>query len=242
MTAPAVVLKDVKKTYEQAKVRVDALRGVDLEVAPGEFVAITGPSGSGKSTLLHLAGALDIPTSGTLTVLGETLGAMPDHQLAAFRRRRLGFVFQFFNLLPTLSAVENAALPLLLDGMPRDEALAKGRAILERVDMAGRLEHRPEELSGGQQQRVALARALVGDPQILLADEPTGNLDSEAGARVLDLVDEARKQRGLTVLLVTHDPSVAKRADRVVKLRDGRIEAIERPLDSLRSLGDSGRP
>ncbi len=225
--SPVVVLKDVKKTYEQAKVRVDALRGVDLEVVPGEFVAITGPSGSGKSTLLHLAGALDVPTSGTLTVLGETLGALPDHQLAAFRRRRLGFVFQFFNLLPTLSAVENAALPLLLDGVPRDEALAKGRAILERVDMTGRLEHRPEELSGGQQQRVALARALVGDPQILLADEPTGNLDSEAGARVLDLIDEARKQRGLSVLLVTHDPSVARRADRVVKLRDGRVETIE---------------
>ncbi len=226
MTAPAVVLKDVTKTYEQAKVRAFALRGVDLDVAPGEFVAITGPSGSGKSTLLHLAGALDVPTSGTLSVLGETLAALPDGQLAAFRRRKLGFVFQFFNLLPTLSAIENAALPLLLDGLPRAEALERGRRILERTGMGDRLEHRPEELSGGQQQRVALARALVADPRILLADEPTGNLDSEAGARVLDLVDEARKQRGLTVLLVTHDAGVAARADRIVHLRDGKIESI----------------
>jgi putative ABC transport system ATP-binding protein len=222
----AVVLTGVTKTYEQAKVRVHALRGVDLEVQPGEFVAITGPSGSGKSTLLHLAGALDVPSSGELRVLGESLAALPDAQLAAFRRRRLGFVFQFFNLLPTLSAVENAALPLLLDGVPRADALARGKAILERVDMAERLEHRPEELSGGQQQRVALARALVSDPAILLADEPTGNLDSEAGGRVLDLVDEARKQRGLTVLLVTHDASVARRADRIVQLRDGKVESI----------------
>ncbi|HZU97617.1 MAG TPA: ABC transporter ATP-binding protein [Planctomycetota bacterium] len=227
MPEPAVVLKDVRKTYEQKKVKVEALRGVDLEVAPGEFVAITGASGSGKSTLLHLAGALDIPTSGTLTVLGETLSTMPDNQLAAFRRRKLGFVFQFFNLLPTLSAVENAALPLLLDGMPREEALTRGRGILERTGMGERLEHRPEELSGGQQQRVALARALVADPMILLADEPTGNLDSEAGARVLDLIEDARQRRGLTVLLVTHDPGVAKRADRVVRLRDGKVESIE---------------
>jgi len=224
---PAVVLKDVRKTYEQKKVKVEALRGVDLEVKGGEFVAITGASGSGKSTLLHLAGALDIPTSGTLTVLGETLSTMPDNQLAAFRRRKLGFVFQFFNLLPTLSAVENAALPLLLDGMAREEALTRGRGILERTGMGERLEHRPEELSGGQQQRVALARALVADPMILLADEPTGNLDSEAGARVLDLIEDARQRRGLTVLLVTHDPGVAKRADRVVRLRDGKVESIE---------------
>ncbi len=227
MPDPAVVLKDVRKTYEQKKVQVEALRGIDLEVAAGEFVAITGASGSGKSTLLHLAGALDIPTSGTLTVLGETLSTMPDHQLAAFRRRKLGFVFQFFNLLPTLSAVENAALPLLLDGMAREEALTRGRGILERTGMGERLEHRPEELSGGQQQRVALARALVADPMILLADEPTGNLDSEAGARVLDLIEDARQRRGLTVLLVTHDPGVARRADRVVRLRDGKVESIE---------------
>jgi putative ABC transport system ATP-binding protein len=222
----AVSLRDVKKTYDQARVRVDALRGVDLDVQPGEFVAITGPSGSGKSTLLHLTGALDLATSGKLLVLGEDLATLTDDRLAAFRRRKLGFVFQFFNLLPTLSAVENAALPLLLDGLPRAAALEKGRAILDRVAMGDRLEHRPEELSGGQQQRVALARALVAEPRILLADEPTGNLDSEAGGRVLDLIDEARTQRGLTVLLVTHDPGVAARADRTIRLHDGRIESI----------------
>lgn len=226
--APVIELRDVKKSFEQARVRVDALRGVDLVVEEKEFVAITGPSGSGKSTLLHLAGALDVATSGTLTVLGESLAALPDDRLSAFRRRKLGFVFQFFNLLPTLSAVENAALPLLLDGEPRDSALAKGRSLLERVGLGDRTQHRPDELSGGQQQRVALARALVADPRILLADEPTGNLDSEAGGKVLDLLDEARRERGLTVLLVTHDPGVAARADRVVRLRDGKIESIEK--------------
>jgi putative ABC transport system ATP-binding protein len=223
---PAVVLKNVTKVYDQARITVHALRGLDLEVTDGEMVAITGPSGSGKSTLLHVAGALDLPTSGELTVLGQDLRALSDDALAAFRRRRLGFVFQFFNLLPTLSASENAALPLLLDGVPRKDALARGAALLAKVGLGDRLEHRPDELSGGQQQRVALARALVAEPALLLADEPTGNLDSEAGAKVLDLIDETRKERGLTVVLVTHDPGVAARADRVVRLRDGKVEAI----------------
>ncbi|MBI3723033.1 ABC transporter ATP-binding protein [bacterium] len=242
MGPPVVELASVRKTYDLARVRVDALRGVDLTVEQGEFVAITGPSGSGKSTLLHLTGALDLPTSGTLNVLGEMLSLMPDDALAAFRRRKLGFVFQFFNLLPTLSAAENAALPLLLDGTPRGEALDRGREILTRVGLADRLHHRPEELSGGQQQRVALARALVANPRILLADEPTGNLDSEAGARILDLLDEARAQRGLTVLLVTHDHEVARRADRIVRLRDGLIESIERPVESERALVPPPQP
>ncbi|MCO5170400.1 MAG: ABC transporter ATP-binding protein [Planctomycetes bacterium] len=226
---PAVSLQQVTKVYATSRVEVHALRGVDLDVDAGEMVAITGPSGSGKSTLLHVAGALDLPTSGALTVLGEDLRALSDDRLAAFRRRRLGFVFQFFNLLPTLSACENAALPLLLDGRGRREALARGAALLERVGLGDRLEHRPDELSGGQQQRVALARALAGDPALLLADEPTGNLDSEAGARVLDLLDEARRAQGLTVVLVTHDPGVAARADRVVRLKDGRVDAVTRP-------------
>jgi putative ABC transport system ATP-binding protein len=221
-----VVMKQVTKVYATSRVEVHALRGVDLEVAPGELVAITGPSGSGKSTLLHVAGALDLPTGGALTILGEDLRAMSDDRLAAFRRRRLGFVFQFFNLLPTLSASENAALPLLLEGVGRREALAKGAALLERVGLGDRLDHRPDELSGGQQQRVALARALVAEPALLLADEPTGNLDSEAGARVLDLLEAARRERGLTIVLVTHDPGVAARADRVVRLKDGKVDEI----------------
>ncbi len=221
-----VVMKQVTKVYATSRVEVHALRGVDLEVTPGELVAITGPSGSGKSTLLHVAGALDLPTAGELTILGEDLRAMSDDRLAAFRRRRLGFVFQFFNLLPTLSASENAALPLLLEGVGRREALAKAAALLERVGLGDRLDHRPDELSGGQQQRVALARALVAEPALLLADEPTGNLDSEAGARVLDLLEAARRERGLTIVLVTHDPGVAARADRVVRLKDGKVDRI----------------
>ncbi len=223
---PVVVLEQVTKRYQQARVEVHALRGVDLAVEPGEMLAITGPSGSGKSTLLHVVGALDLPTSGTIRVLGQDLRAMSDDALARFRRRHLGFVFQFFNLLPTLSATENAALPLLLDGVPRHDALARGRALLEKVGLGDRVDHRPDELSGGQQQRVALARALASEPRLLLADEPTGNLDSEAGAKVLDLLAEARRERGLTIVLVTHDPGVAARADRVVRLHDGLVEQI----------------
>ncbi len=225
-TEPVVVLERVTKRYQQARVEVHALRGVDLAVRPGEMLAITGPSGSGKSTLLHVVGALDLPTTGTIRILGQDLRAMPDDALARFRRQRLGFVFQFFNLLPTLSAAENAALPLLLDGVARSVALARGKALLEKVGLGDRVDHRPDELSGGQQQRVALARALASEPKLLLADEPTGNLDSEAGAKVLDLLAEARRERGLTVVLVTHDPGVAARADRVVRLHDGLVEQI----------------
>ena len=236
VSGPVLELQAVEKTFEQKRVQVHALRGVDLTIAAGEWVSITGPSGSGKSTLLHVAGGLDLPTRGTVRALGEDLGALPDDALAAFRRRRLGFVFQFFNLLPTLSAEENAALPLLLEGVPRGEALERSRALLSRVGLGDRLGHRPEELSGGQQQRVALARALCAEPALLLADEPTGNLDSEAGAAVLDLVAEARKERGLSVVLVTHDPGVAARADRIVRLRDGRIERI----DTVERVGATG--
>ena len=226
---PVLELRAVEKVYALSRVEVHALRGVDLVIEAGEWVSITGPSGSGKSTLLHVAGALDLPSRGAVIALGQDLGSLDDGALAAFRRRRLGFVFQFFNLLPTLSAEENAALPLLLDGVPRALALERARALLGRVGLGERCGHRPEELSGGQQQRVALARALVAEPALLLADEPTGNLDSEAGAAVLELVAEARRERGLTVVLVTHDPGVAARGDRIVRLRDGRVERIDRP-------------
>jgi putative ABC transport system ATP-binding protein len=226
---PRVIeVENVRKVFEAARVRVEALRGIDVAIEEGEFVAITGPSGSGKSTLLHVTGGLDLPTSGTVRVLGESIGTLADDKLAELRRRRIGFVFQFFNLLPTLSSAENAALPLLLDGKPRDESLAKAAKLLDAMGLGDRLDHRPEELSGGQQQRVALARALVSEPALLLADEPTGNLDSEAGAKVLDLLDQARKARPLTILLVTHDPQIAGRADRNIRLRDGKIEKDER--------------
>lgn len=216
------------KVYRRRRVEVEALRGVDLSVAAGEMIAIVGPSGSGKSTLLHLLGALDAPSRGELRILGQNVATMNDDQLAAFRRQRMGFVFQFFNLLPSLTALENAALPLLLDGRPRDECFQRAGALLERVGLSARADHRPDELSGGQQQRVALARALVSKPALLLADEPTGNLDSAASAEVLDLIDQVRRESGLTVVLVTHDDSIAARAPRLLSLRDGLIERDER--------------
>jgi len=221
--SPIVVVKELRKVYRQRQLEVKALQGIDLEIAAGEWLAITGASGSGKSTLLHLMGALDLPSSGTVQVLGLDISRRSDDELAAFRRQRLGFVFQFFNLLPTLSARENVALPLLLDAQPRREALARAGEMLERVGLGERGEHRPDELSGGQQQRVALARSLVTSPELLLADEPTGNLDSQAGAEVLRLLEELRSERNLSIVLVTHDESVAARASRRIELLDGRI-------------------
>jgi ABC-type lipoprotein export system ATPase subunit len=217
-------LDAVRRVYRQRRVEVQALAGVSLTIDKGEMVAVTGPSGSGKSTLLHVMGALDHPSSGSLTILGEQVASYSDDRLAAFRRRQLGFVFQFFNLLPTLSARENAALPLLLDGVARREAYARADGLLDRVGLGDRAGHRPDELSGGQQQRVALARALVAKPAVLLADEPTGNLDSSAGAEVLDLLAELRAESELTLVLVTHDDRVAKRAERRVRLVDGRVD------------------
>ena len=221
--SPVLELDKVSKVYTRRSVDVHALNAVDLTVAPGDMVAVTGPSGSGKSTLLHMLGALDRPSSGRVRILGEDITGFSDDRLAAFRRQTLGFVFQFFNLLATLSARENVMLPLLLDGVARSEATERAEALLSRVGLGERADHRPDELSGGQQQRVALARALVARPAVLLADEPTGNLDSKAGAEVLDLLDEARRDDKLTIVLVTHDDRIAERADRVLHLVDGRI-------------------
>ena len=194
------------------------MRGVDLEVAAGEFVAITGASGSGKSTLLHILGALDRPDSGEVSLEGHTLGGMSDEDLALLRRRRLGFVLQFFNLLPTLNARENAAFPLLLDGAP--DALHRADESLSVVGLGHRLDHRPSQLSGGEQQRVALARALVTRPAVVMADEPTGNLDSVTGEEILGLL-RSTADDGQTIVMVTHDERSAAFADRVVRLRDG---------------------
>jgi putative ABC transport system ATP-binding protein len=193
---------------------------VDLSVAAGDFLAITGPSGSGKSTLLHVIGGLDRPDEGTVAVAGRDLSALPDEELALVRRRQLGFVLQFFNLLPTLTAAENVAFPLLLDGDP--DALDRARASLADVGLAERAGHRPSQLSGGEQQRVALARALVTAPAVVLADEPTGNLDSATGEGILTLLRETA-DRGQTIVMVTHDVRTAEYADRVVRLADGRI-------------------
>ena len=216
-----IALEDVRKTYRTGAAEVAAVNGVTLTVDAGEFVTVTGPSGSGKSTLLHLIGGLDMPSAGPVVVDGRPLASMSDEELSVFRRRRLGFVFQAFNLLPTHSAAENVALPLELDGRPAHEVRERVGNALARVALTHRRTHRPDALSGGEQQRVALARALVIEPAVLLADEPTGNLDSETGAHVLDLLAEANAASRCTVLLVTHDDKAAARAHRTIRLRDG---------------------
>ncbi len=221
-----IVASEVGKTYERGELTVHALQGASLEVGSGEFCSIMGPSGSGKSTLLHLLGGLDSATTGSVVVDGHDLATLPDDDLTKFRRRRVGFVFQFFNLLPALTAWENAALPLMLDGQRMNKIKPRAVELLERVGLGDRLEHKPSQLSGGQLQRVALARALMADPAVLLADEPTGNLDSEAGAEVLALLRSCTED-GLTVVMVTHDQNAAAVGHRVVHLRDGRVHSSE---------------
>jgi putative ABC transport system ATP-binding protein len=215
---------DVRKTYRQGDTEVTALAGITLEIARASFAVIMGPSGSGKSTLLHLIGGLDRPSSGELLVDGRLIDQMSDDQVTLFRRKKIGFVFQFFNLLPTLTAVENVALPLVLDGCPKPKAEQRAEALLRKVGLAERQKHLPEELSGGEMQRVAMARALAFDPPIVLADEPTGNLDSKNGAALLSLLRDISKQDGCTVVMVTHSDEAAQYGDRRIYLRDGRVE------------------
>ena len=212
----------VFKSYERGDTTVHALQGAHLEVPQGEFLSIMGPSGSGKSTLLHLLGGLDNPSVGYVRVDGVDLADMPDHELTVFRRRKLGFVFQFFNLMPSMTAWENAALPLMLDGQRLGKLKPRAVEMLERVGLGARVNHKPAQLSGGQLQRVAIARALIAEPKVLLADEPTGNLDSESGAEVLRLL-RAAADDGLTIVMVTHDRNAANVGHRIVELRDGRV-------------------
>ena len=211
----------LKKRYELGEHGVDALAGLDFTVQEGEFVAIMGPSGSGKSTLLHLIGGLDQPTEGEVYLAGQRLSIMKDKQITLLRRRNIGFVFQFFNLLPTLSAEENITLPLLIDGKSIKKSAQRLNDLLELVGLAERRRHKPEQLSGGEQQRVALARALITEPAIVLADEPTGNLDSKTGTSIMGLLRRSCDELGQTIIVVTHDPRAASYADRVVFLRDG---------------------
>ncbi|MFD1565250.1 ABC transporter ATP-binding protein [Haloarchaeobius amylolyticus] len=221
----AVSLSDVRKTYRIGE-PVHALDGVSLEVSRGSYTAIMGPSGSGKSTLMNLVGCLDTPTEGTVVVGGRDVGALGDRERTRLRGTEVGFVFQTFNLMPRLNAVENVALPQLFQGVDRAERRERARDLLERVGLGDRTDHMPNELSGGQRQRVALARALVNDPAIVLADEPSGNLDTDTEADILDLFDEFHAG-GTTMLVVTHERHVAERADRIVHLLDGKIERIE---------------
>ena len=218
---------EVSKVYPQGDNQITALAGVSLEIPRGAFAAVMGESGSGKSTLLHLIGGLDRPSSGELLVDDRLIGQMSDDQVTLFRRSRIGFIFQFFNLLPTLSAAENVALPYVLDGRSKREADERAEALLDKVGLQHRQQHLPEELSGGEIQRVAIARALAFNPPILLADEPTGNLDSKNGLAILDLLRQVNRQDGCTIVMVTHSDEAAAYADRKIYLRDGRVEKEE---------------
>jgi putative ABC transport system ATP-binding protein len=217
-----IELSGVRKTYDTGHFQVEALRGVDLRIEEGEYVAVIGPSGSGKSTLMHILGCLDVPTSGEYHLAGEDVSQLSETRLAEVRNRRIGFVFQQFNLLPSLKAWRNVELPLMYAAVPRHERRQRALAALDRVGLADRAEHRPGELSGGQQQRVAVARALVTDPALILADEPTGNLDSTSTRDVLALLDEL-SSLGRTIVLITHEHDVAARAGRILQVRDGEI-------------------
>jgi putative ABC transport system ATP-binding protein len=219
---PVLHLEGVRKTYKSGSLEVEALRGVSLTIHEGEFVAIMGPSGSGKSTLMHILGCLDVPSAGRYQIGGEDVATMNEAELALVRNRRIGFVFQQFNLLASLTALRNVELPLTYAGVTPPERHRRASAALDRVGLADRLDHRPGELSGGQQQRVAVARALVNDPDLVLADEPTGNLDSGSTAEVLGLFGDLH-EAGRTIVLITHEPDVAARAGRVINIRDGKL-------------------
>ena len=226
---PVIELEHVTKVYRTGSLSVAALRGITLRVDEGEYVAVMGPSGSGKSTLMHIIGCLDVPTSGLYRLAGADVGGMAERQLAEVRSRQIGFVFQQFNLLPTMTALRNVELPLVYAGVERKERRARALQALGRVGLGDRVQHRPGELSGGQQQRVAIARALVTDPALILADEPTGALDSQSSAEVITLLNELH-QAGRTLVLITHDPDVAGVAQRSVRLRDGLLVAEEAVL------------
>ena len=244
-----IAVEEVWRTYRMGPNRVDALAGVTFQVAPGDFVAICGPSGSGKSTLMSILGCLDQPTAGRYVLEGVEVQSLDDDALAVLRNRRIGFVFQTFNLLPRMTALRNVELPMIYSGLPRQARLQQALDALAAVGLAGRLEHRPNELSGGEQQRVAIARALVNRPAIILADEPTGNLDSKAGEEILQVFHRL-VEGGATIVMVTHNPRIAEQAQRVIQLTDGRIVSDARmagirkpgPARDAESISSSARP
>ena len=229
---PVIELQGIGKTYRMGKVQVDALKGVSFAIQPGEMVAITGPSGSGKSTLMNLLGCLDRPTAGDYFLEGKRISGLNDDQLAGIRCKQIGFVFQTYNLLTRLTAVENVELPMVYSGSAGGRR-AKALAALDRVHLAGRAKHRPTEMSGGEQQRVAIARALINDPAIILADEPTGNLDSRVGKEIMTLFHSLNNVHGITLIIVTHDPGVSAQARRVLMVRDGELVSDARQEPKL---------
>ncbi|MFC1752659.1 ABC transporter ATP-binding protein [Thermoproteota archaeon] len=223
-----IKLKNVWKIYKMGEVEVPALRGLNLEIRDGEFVAIMGPSGSGKSTAMNMVGALDIPTKGEIFLDSYNIAHLTESDLAQVRGKRIGFIFQQFNLIPTLTALENVMLPMIFQGYTRDERVERATHLLDMVDLEERMHHKPTELSGGQQQRVAIARSLANDPEVILADEPTGNLDSKTGGTVMDFLKRLNDEQGKTIVMVTHDANVAKHADRIELLRDGKVVETKR--------------
>ena len=223
-----IELEDLVRHYEMGGVTIRALDGVDLQIGRGEYISIVGPSGSGKTTLFNMVGGLDRPTRGKVYIDGVEISKLDAYELAWLRCRKIGYIFQTFNLIQVLTAVENVALPTIFAGVPRDEGVAKAEKLLSSVGLGERMHHKPSELSAGQQQRVAIARAMANDPDIILADEPTGNLDLNTGMEIIDLLHGLNKTRGMTLIAATHDLKMIKASDRIIWLRDGKIERIER--------------
>jgi putative ABC transport system ATP-binding protein len=220
-------VRSLEKSYTRGEETVNALKGVSLDISDGQFVSIMGPSGSGKSTLLHLMGGLDRPSKGQVILRGESIDQLSDTELSLFRRQKLGFIFQFFNLLPTLSAIENVSLPRLLGNESIKKIEPRARELLALMGLEHRMNHKPDQLSGGEMQRVAIARALISDPLLILADEPTGNLDSKTGESILSLLREMTQKTGKTIVMVTHDPKAASYGNRLIRMRDGALESDE---------------
>ena len=223
MEKTIIKLENVWKTYEMGEVKVNALRGIDLSIKEGEFVSIMGPSGSGKSTCVNMVGCLDVPSKGKIFLDDHNIAHLSESELAQIRGRKIGFIFQQFNLIPTLTAIENVMLPMVFQGYSQEERIKRGKELLALVELQERMHHRPTELSGGQQQRVAIARSLANNPEVILADEPTGNLDTSTGKNVMDFLMKLNKKEGKTIIMVTHDSYVANAANRVEYLKDGKI-------------------
>lgn len=228
MAEPIIKLENVVKTYNLGAVKLEILKGISLEINPGSFVSIMGPSGSGKSTLMYLLGCLDTPTSGKIFLDGKDVSNFSENELARIRGKKIGFIFQQFNLLTNLSAIENVMLPMVFQGLSEKDRIERAKSMLSSLHMAERMNHRPGELSGGEQQRIAIARAFANNPEIIIADEPTGNLDSKNGKMIMDTLVDFHRRENKTIVIVTHDPSVAAYSQELIKIKDGQIEAIEK--------------